>query len=186
MLKKSLAVVTALGLTAALAASPAMAGKGPGNAGGKVKGQVVEVEQQQATGNAGELTRLTIRTRNGEQLRLHLGEPGACQNCVQVGDRIRARLGGEPGPNGARQVRSMKVRRNGEMFRLASDGNGNLVRQQSRFGDGTSEGADKNRVRTRLGDGSQGKVKGSRSGQGGGNAGGGQRGGGRGGGGRRG
>jgi hypothetical protein len=186
MLKKALTVVTTLGLVAAFAASPAMAGKGPGNAGGKVKGEVIKVEQQQRTGNAGELTQLTIRTRNGEQLRLHLGEAGACQNCVQVGDRIQARLQGQQGPNGMRQVQSMKVRRNGEMFRLGSDGNGNLVRQQSRFGDGPSAGADKNRVRTRLEDGSHGKGKGSRAGQGGANAGGGGHGGGGGGGGRRG
>ena len=57
----------------------------------------------------GEYDRLTIRTRQGEEMRLHLGEGGACDGCFQVGDRVRARLQGrveEGAQQGAQPDRS--------------------------------------------------------------------------------
>jgi len=180
MLKKTLAMAGVLGLVAALTAIPADAGKGSGKGGGKVKGHVIKVEQQTRTGNDGESTQLTIRTRNGDQMRLNLGD--GCQGCVKVGDQVQARLQGKQGPNGVGQAQSIKVRRGGEMFSLHNNGSGNMIRQQGRFGDGSGAGQqNENNVRTRLKDGSNCNDSGLRSGQGGANSGGGSRGGGGGG-----
>lgn len=175
MLKKMLTLTGMAGLAWVLiSAAPAEAGRGPG---GKVKGQVIKVEQQQRTENGGELTQLTIRTRNGEQRRLHLGSGEGCPDCFAVGDRVQARLQGGQGANGSYPVQSMKVRRDGKMFGLSKDGSGNVLRQQGRLRDGSGAGQKgENQVRTRLEDGSNCNGRGPGTGQGGVNPGGGTRG----------
>jgi hypothetical protein len=176
-IQRTLATVGAFGLFWALIAVPADAGGGSGKGGGKVKGHVVKVEQQVRTQNDGGSTRLTIRTRKGDEMQLHLGNSENCQGCVQVGDRIQARLQSKQGPNGGHQVQSMKVRRDGQMFSLQNNGAGSMVRRQAGPGNGSGAGQ-KNQIgtRTRLRDGSNCNDSGQRSGQGGVNAGGGSRG----------
>ena len=178
--------VVALGLVGALAALPVSAGKGAGKNAEKVRGYVVKVEQQVRTDNQGESTRLTIRTRKGDEMQLQLGG-GDCQGCVVVGDRVQAHLRREGRADGAQQIQTMKVRRNGQMFSLGQSGNGSLVRQQSRLGDGSGSGQQsEQRARTRLKDGSNCNDNGPQSGRGGANTGGHPRSGGGGGGGGRG
>ena len=119
---------------------------------GKVEGEVVQLMQQ--TGNAGELDTLMIRTRQGEQMRLALGEAGTSEGRVQVGDRITARLSdGEPTEQGYR-VQSMKVRRTGETFQYR-DASGQMLQTRTRTrsrehaGDGTGP-ATRTQSRTRA------------------------------------
>lgn len=93
----------------------------------KVKGEVIKVEQHVRTENGGEYDRLTIRTRQGEEMQLHLGEGGACEGCFQEGDRVRARLLAGAGPEAECRIQHMKVRRAGEMFILHQQ-DGHMVR----------------------------------------------------------
>jgi hypothetical protein len=83
----------------------------------RIDGQVLEVREQVRTDGGETSSELTIRTRHGENLRLRLGVPGSCEDCVQAGDRVRVRLMAGPDPDGAFQVRTMKVRRTGSTYR---------------------------------------------------------------------
>ncbi len=135
----------------------------------KVRGEVIQVQQQQATQNQGEFDHFTIRTRQGEEMQLRLGAAGQCGDCVRVGDQIRARVmdgsGGQAG-----QIQSMKVKRNRQMSSYKNQG-GQMVGTQQRLQDGSGAG----------------HQRGNNQGIGNGNCqGGGQRGGNRGGGGSRG
>jgi hypothetical protein len=117
----------------------------------KVQGEVVQVMQRVRTENAGALDALMIRTRQGENMRLLLGEPGSCPGCVQVGDRVRVRLAaGGPSDDGYR-VQTMRIRRTGEAFRFR-DGTGALVQTRSRNLERHRSGA---AVQTRTRDGFQ-------------------------------
>jgi hypothetical protein len=115
----------------ALVAAPAFAQQGQES----FKGEVVAVQQQ--TQNQGTDQLITVRTRQGERKQFRLGD-GSCAGCVQVGDQVRARVSqggaGQPG-----QVRSMKVKRNGEMFGYSNQ-SGRLVRTQQRSRDGSGVG----------------------------------------------
>lgn len=88
----------------------------------KVKGEVIKVEQHVRTQNGGEFDRLTIRTRQGEEMQLNLGKGGACEGCFEAGDRVRARVQSSDGSGGAHGVQSLQVRRGGEMFSYANQG----------------------------------------------------------------
>ena len=89
-----------------------------------IKGEVIQVSNQLQTRNGGEFQELTLRTREGEEMRLRLERPEECNGCVQAGDRIRVRLmQGEP-QDGAFMVREMKVRRTGTTYRFDAAGNG--------------------------------------------------------------
>jgi hypothetical protein len=106
--------------------APSMAADDPP---GKVQGEVVQVMQQ--TGNAGELDTLMIRTRQGEQIHLALGEAGSSEGRVQVGDQVSARLtNGEPTEQGY-PVQSMKVRRTGETLQYR-DASGQMLQTRTR------------------------------------------------------
>lgn len=144
-MKKHLAMATTVLLTASLATAPAWAKKEYK----KVKGQVVKVEQHVRTANGGESDRLTIRTRQGQQLHLNLGEGGACEGCYQAGDQIRARVRAEDGSGGPQGVQSMQVRRGGQRFSYANV-NGKMV-GTSNGGQGTGQG-DRIRDRDRTND----------------------------------
>jgi len=128
----------------------------------KVKGEVVRVEQQLRTENGGEYDRLTIRTRQGEELQLRLGEGGACEGCFQEGDRIRARIqirAGE-GSQGDCEIQSMKVKREQHMFKFQEQ-NGRLVRLGQHGGRGAQAGAQSGREGSNRKPGSgKGKVSG--------------------------
>lgn len=104
----------------------------------RVQGEVIQVQQQQQTQNRDEFDHLTIRTRQGEEMRLRLGQAGQCTDCVQVGDQIRARVmqgaGGQAG-----QIQSMKVRRNGDLRAYKNQG-GQMVGTQQRLRDGSGAG----------------------------------------------
>jgi len=103
----------------------------------KIEGEVVQVMQQ--TGNAGELDTLMIRTRQGEQKQLVLGEAGSSEGLVMEGDRISARLsGGEPTEHGY-QVQSMKVRRTGETLQYR-DASGEMLQTRTRSRDHAHDG----------------------------------------------
>ena len=123
-----------------------------GDAPDKIEGEVVQLMQQ--TGNAGELDTLMIRTRQGEQMRLALGEAGTSEGRVQVGDRVSASLAsGEPIEQGYR-VRSMKVRRTGETLQYR-DASGQMLQTQTRSrihaGDGTGPATQtQSRTRARI------------------------------------
>jgi hypothetical protein len=97
----------------------------------KIKGEVVQVMQQTGTQNEGELDALMIRTRQGEEMKLLLGDAGTSRGLVQKGDRVSVDLaGGEPTENGY-QVRAMKVRRTGQSFEYRN-AEGEMVRTQTR------------------------------------------------------
>jgi hypothetical protein len=84
----------------------------------KFKGEVIQVMQQTRTGagNEGEFDSVMIRTRQGEQMRLVLGEAGSSQGQIRAGDQVRVRLSaGGPAEDGYR-VQTMRVRRTGESF----------------------------------------------------------------------
>ena len=104
----------------------------------KVRGEVIQLQQQQQTQNEGEFDHFTIRTRQGEEMQLRLGRAGQCADCVQVGDQVRARVmqgsGGQAG-----QVQSMKVKRNGQMVGYKNQG-GQMVGTQQRLRDGSGAG----------------------------------------------
>ena len=176
-MKRFLAIGAIALLTVALLTTPAEAGKKYS----KVKGHVIQVEERVRTANGGEFDRLTIRTRNGEEMRLHLGQGGACEGCYQVGDRVRARVHAGDSSGGARGVESIRVRRGGEM-RGYVNADGRMVPQRSsRSGGGAGNG---DRLRDRQHEPGSGGCPGCGSGQ---RGGGGRRpggGGGRGGGGR--
>lgn len=146
-------------LAVALLATPAVAGKQKEYS--KVKGEVIKVEQQVKTANGGEFDRLTIRTRQGEEMQLHLGRDGACDGCFQQGDRIRARVQSADGTGSGYQVQSMKVRRGGEMYGYVNAG-GQLV--QERGGRGTG-GGNGDRVRDRIHEPGSGDCPGCGAGQ---------------------
>lgn len=101
-----------------VAAHPAFAAKAQ-----KVKGEVIQVEQQVQAAGGGTYDRLTLQTRQGERIQLHLGEGGACAGCFQVGDRVRARvMDQDRDGSGAYGVQSMRLRRAGETFGFHNDG----------------------------------------------------------------
>jgi len=96
-----------------------------------VEGEVVQVMQQARTGEPGGLDAVMIRTREGERTRLLLGAPGSCEGCVQVGDRVRARLSKSGSTADGYAVRSMRVERTGAKTRFR-DGSGQLLQARSR------------------------------------------------------
>lgn len=95
-----------------------------------VKGEVIQVQQRVRTENDGVLDQLRIRTRQGEEMQLQLGRIVACQDCVQAGDRIKARVRREADGAPA-QVQSMQVRRQGAIYDYRNQ-NGELVQIQAR------------------------------------------------------
>ena len=145
-MKRILLALLALCLAGMLASAPAAAGR----VHQKVKGKVIKVEQHVRTQNAGEYDRLTIRTRQGEEMRLRLGEGGACEGCFQVGDRVRARIQARiqtgEGSQAEYQVRFMKLRREGRMFAFQQEG-GRMVRVREGVGPGPRAGRQSGRER---------------------------------------
>ena len=150
-MKRTLAALLAIPLAGVLATAPASAKR----AHQKVKGEVVQVERNVQSQSGGEYDRLTIRTRQGEQLHLRLGEGGACDGCFLAGDMVRARVqarvearvqarvearvqAGE-GPQVEYQVRSLKLRREGRMFKFREEG-GRMVLVRGRLGPGPGAG----------------------------------------------
>lgn len=140
----------------------------------KVRGEVIQVRQQQQTQNQDDFDHLMIRTRQGEEMRLRLGQAGKCVDCVQVGDQIRARVkqgaGGQAG-----QIQSMKVKRDGKMYGYKNQG-GQMVGIQQRLRDGSGAGHQRgNNQGTGNGNcqggGQGGGNRGGRGGGGGGNGG---------------
>ena len=156
-MKRFLAVGALALLVASLAATPAAAKKSYS----RVKGHVIKVEQHVRTANGGEFDRLTIRTRNGDEMQLHLGQGGACEGCFQQGDRIRAKVQAGDGTGGGARVQSMKVRRGGEQYGYVNAG-GKMVQG----GSGNGRGGD--RLRARSHEPGSGRCPGCASGQGGG------------------
>jgi hypothetical protein len=123
----ALAAVLAVGTAAAVEAA-------------STRGEVLEVRHGVSVPDQGEFDRLTIRTRNGENRDLLLGPSGSCQDCVRVGDRIRARVMAEDSSGPTQRVREMRVRRTGETISFRNE-NGDLIRERARRGDGTAAGS---------------------------------------------
>ncbi len=118
---------------------------------GSYEGQVVQVQERVHTENRGELQQITVRTRDGEELRFHLGASGSCPDCVAVGDQVRLRTASKSAVDGALQVRRMAVERSNQMHTF-SNRSGELVAVQSRgyAGRGGGQGAgDTDRTRDR-------------------------------------
>ena len=135
-------------LLAALGAPSIVAGDAPD----RIEGEVVQIMQQ--TGNAGELDTLMIRTRQGEQMHLALGEAGTSEGRVQVGDRVSARLSGGESTEQGYRVQSMKVRRTGETLQYR-DASGQMLQTRTRSrehaGDGTGPATQtQSRTRARI------------------------------------
>lgn len=139
-MKRILTVAMAVALTALLAVAPAEAKKKYS----KVKGQVVKVEQRVMTANGGEHDRLTIRTRNGEQIQLNLGKGGACDGCYRAGDQVRARIHSTGEPGAPREFKSMEIRRDGKPFGR-TNANGEMTRSS-----GNGQASTGDRVRDRV------------------------------------
>ena len=154
MMQRTLVALLAFSLAGMLTTAPASARRTYQ----KVKGEVIKVEQHVRTRNGGEYDRLTIRTRQGEELRLRLGGVGACDGCFQEGDRIRARIRIGEGPDADCQVRFMKLRRQGRMLAFREEG-GRMVRVQDRFGPGARAGRQSGRERRGGADVGPGKGK---------------------------
>ncbi len=107
-----------------------------------VEGHVIQVQLQQqvATHNRAEFNELTIRTREGQELRLRLGR-GPCAICPEVGDRVRARLMRQIEPSEGPPICDVRKLRNltrHEQFRVR-DRSGHLVttRHHTRLRDGS-------------------------------------------------
>lgn len=149
-----------------LVAIPAQAGNGYE----KFKGEVVAVQQE--TSNQGADQRITVRTRNGQEKQFRLDGSAGCEGCVQVGDRVQARVsrgsGGESG-----RVQSMRVKRNGEMFGYSNQ-SGQWVRTQQRLKDGSGSGMQGRNNGNGPGRGNAGSGNGNRGGGGGKGSGGGR------------
>jgi hypothetical protein len=96
-----------------------------------IQGEVVQVHQNVRTRNGGAFDELTVRTRQGEQMRLRLGAAGECPGCVQAGDTIRARVMAGGPTDGALNVRQMKVRNSGQSYRFRND-SGDLLQTRER------------------------------------------------------
>ncbi len=156
-MKRFLALAALICLTVSLTAAPASAKKKYS----KVKGHVVKVEQQLKTANGGVYDRLTIRTRNGEQMQLNLGQGGACEGCFQAGDQIRARVNAADGSGGAQTVQSAQVRRNGEKVGYTNS-NGKMMKSS---GNGQAGAGGGDRVRGRQHEPGSGDCPGCASGQ---------------------
>lgn len=140
----------------------------------KVRGEVIQLQQQQQTQNQDQFDHLMIRTRQGEEMRLRLGQAGQCADCVRVGDQIRARVMQKSGGQAA-QIQSMKVKRNGSMTSYKNQG-GQMVGIQQRLRDGSGAGHQRgNNQGTGNGNcqggGQGGGNRGGRGGGGGGNGG---------------
>jgi len=176
---KTAFMIALAGLLASLAGPGVVAEETPP----KIKGEVVQVMQQTGTRNEGELDALMIRTRQGEEMKLLLGEAGTSQGHVQEGDRVSVALSaGEPTQDGYR-VRAMKVRRTGQSVEYRS-AEGEMVRTQTRIRarntDGTGDATQtQTRSRARIHEPGTGNRQngggGSRGGGGGGRGGGGRR-----------
>ena len=113
----------------------------------RVEGEVVRVMQQTRAGEPANLDAVMVRTRNGERMRLLLGQAGDCPGCVQVGDQVRARLMKGGSSADGHQVRTMKVQRTGERTRFRN-ASGELLRTRSRNGTGDGSGTN-DRARSR-------------------------------------
>lgn len=139
----------------------------------KIRGEVVGVQRGGPAQGGGEPDRITVRTRDGETRCLLLGEAGSCPGCVEVGDRVRARvMAGEP-VGAPLRVRTMRVRRTGESLTFRNEA-GELVRTRDRRQEQSgTDPADAGRVRQQH----RGQEPGARggSGRGRGGAGGGRR-----------
>jgi hypothetical protein len=150
--------------------------------GTQLKGEIVQVQKQVRTQGGGEYDQLTIRTRQGEQMRLRLHLPADCDGCVQNGDRVRVRLMSGGAEEGAHMVREMKVRRTGASYQFQGEANGvngsgqRLGTQTRSGGDGAKGSGERVRTQTRTGSASgSGTCTRTRSGGTGGQRGGGRR-----------
>lgn len=120
------------------------------------EGQVVQVQERVQLGNGGERQQITVRTREGEELRFNLGAPGSCPNCVAVGDQVRVRTTRRAAASdGAFQARRMSVEGSGRQHTFCSR-SGDLIPTQSRSYQGrggSGQGAgdmDRTRDRDRI------------------------------------
>lgn len=140
------------------------------------EGEVIQVQERARTANGGERDELRIRTRNGEELRLHLGAAGACPGCLEVGDQVRVRTTRRASASEALQVRRMAVQRTGQEHTFC-DRSGRPMATESRAsawrGAGDRVAGDRDRLRDRdrihdPGSGRAGAGGGPRAGGGGG------------------
>jgi len=117
-MRKAVLLVTFLALAAAPTAEPAEAGAGVR----KVKGHVIRVERQVRTDNFGSCDHLTIRTRQGDEMRLQLGAATRCPDCYRIGDRIRARIHSQTGSGSEYRIQRMQLRREGRVYDFTFEG----------------------------------------------------------------
>ncbi len=166
--RRTLLVASAALALATIAAPPLLAAS--------YEGEVIQVQERVRTANGGERDELRIRTREGEELRLHLGAAGACAGCVQVGDQVRIRTTRRTSEGEALQVRRMAVRRTGQEHAFC-DRSGRPIATESRAsawrGAGDRGAGDQDRLRDRdrihdPGSGRAGAGGGPRAGGGGG------------------
>ncbi|MCB9378667.1 MAG: hypothetical protein H6511_07865 [Holophagales bacterium] len=151
----------------------------PSASAGTHQGEVVQVQERVQLANGAERQQITVRTREGEELRFHLGEPGACADCVALGDQVRVRTTRGASSDGAYQARRMEVDRTQQQHTFCSR-TGELVPTQSRaYGasggrGGSGQGAgdmdrvrDRDRIHAPAGSGTGAGSRGGGRGQGG-------------------
>jgi hypothetical protein len=111
-----------------------------------VAGEVVAVTQSVQTANEGEVQEITLHTRQGENLRLRLGRAGWCDECIRVGERVRAQTMARAGSESNAPLR---------VRQLVNESRGTKLRIRSRQGQ-LLDAVDGDRDRARRRDGSCG------------------------------
>lgn len=106
-----------------------------------IQGQVLEVREQAQMQGGTHCTEMLVRTQQGDQMRVRLGEAGTCPGCVMQGDQVRLNLMSGGPVDGAYQAQSMKVRRTGNNYMIRNQ-QGDLIhtRDQMQLRDGTGAG----------------------------------------------
>ncbi len=104
-----------------------------------VEGEVIEVQQHVRTQAGATMDHLMIRTREGTQVRLCLGEGGTLGSQAMAGDQVRARVMSGTTSEGALKVQTMKVRRTGQTLKVR-DASGELLQTRARLQDGSGAG----------------------------------------------
>ncbi|UCF66964.1 MAG: hypothetical protein JSV80_14430 [Acidobacteriota bacterium] len=96
-----------------------------------IEGEVVQVKNRVRTHNQGEFHQIRVRTQQGQEIPLMLGQAGSCQNCVNEGDQVRVRTMNRGEADEPLRVRTMQNMTTGEGHKFRSR-SGDLIQVQTR------------------------------------------------------